>query len=91
MDTLGFLSSSICLKSSIVNGRGLALLSLALPDSKNSPMSFSCADLIVKYKASIFDYLCEKYRQAPITDKDWERLTHYLEAKYLELLKKNKP
>ena len=46
--------------------------------------------LIVKYKASIFDYLCEKYRQAPITDKDWERLTHYLEAKYPELLK-NKP
>jgi hypothetical protein len=40
-ETLGFRSSSICLKSPIVIDLGLASLSIALPDSKNSPISFN--------------------------------------------------
>jgi hypothetical protein len=43
-ETLGFRSSNICLKSLIVIASGLASLSIALPDSKNSPISFNCAD-----------------------------------------------
>jgi PAS domain S-box-containing protein len=43
-ETLGFRSSRICLKSPIVINLGLASLSIALPDSKNSPISFNCAD-----------------------------------------------
>jgi hypothetical protein len=43
-ETLGFRSSSICLKSLIVIASGFASLSIALPDSKNSPISFNCAD-----------------------------------------------
>src|SRR4030043_243754 len=43
-ETLGFRSSSICLKSLIVKNRGLASLSAALPDSKNSPIRLNCAD-----------------------------------------------
>jgi hypothetical protein len=43
-ETLGFRASSICLKSLIVIDLGFASLSIALPDSKNSPISFNCAD-----------------------------------------------
>lgn len=40
-ETLGLRSSSIWRKSAIVNALGLASLSIALPDSKNSPMRLS--------------------------------------------------
>jgi hypothetical protein len=43
-ETLGFRSSSIWRKSPIVMNLGLASLSMALPDSKNSPINFNCAD-----------------------------------------------
>ena len=43
-ETLGLRSSKICWKSAIVNARGFASLSIALPDSKNSPIRLSCAD-----------------------------------------------
>ena len=43
-DTLGLRASNMPLKSFMVNALGFASLSLAFPDSKNSPMSESCAD-----------------------------------------------
>ena len=43
-ETLGLRSSKIWRKSAIVNALGFASLSIALPDSKNSPMSLSWAD-----------------------------------------------
>jgi hypothetical protein len=43
-ETLGFRASRICRKSPIVINLGLASLSIALPDSKNSPINFNCAD-----------------------------------------------
>ena len=43
-ETDGLRSSKIWRKSAIVRARGLASLSVALPDSKNSPISFSWAD-----------------------------------------------
>jgi len=43
-ETLGLRSSKICRKSAIVNARGFASLSVALPDSKNSPIKLNWAD-----------------------------------------------
>src|SRR5208337_4633614 len=43
-ETLGLRSSKIWRKSAIVKDLGLASLSIALPDSKNSPIRLSWAD-----------------------------------------------